>query len=157
MRNNYAAVSDPNEFVTDPGSEIHELFSARIMSDGTIQLVSSGKENIQDKIDSYRSMTDMAYILSRMALGDTSVLTDKVPMFGDFTGAPSNYAEALQLVMDAERQFLRLPMEIRNAFDNDYRKWFASAGSDDWMSKMDPVIPKPDVTIDPIKDEQVSE
>lgn len=144
MRNKNACVSDPNSFVTSSGSRYRSIFSPIVCPDGTIQLVESGKEDIQQYIDSFRDLTDMTYILQRMAAGDTSVLNQKEPMFGDFTNMPQTYAEALQLVIDREAQFMKLPLEVRNKFDNDFRKWFAQSGSEEWFEKMDSVISKPD-------------
>lgn len=144
MRNKNACVSDPNSFVTSAGSRYRSIFSPIVSPDGTIQLVESGKEDIQQYIDSFRDQTDMTYILQRMATGDTSVLNQKEPMFGDFTNMPQTYAEALQLVIDREAQFMQLPLEVRNKFDNDFRKWFAQSGSEEWFQKMDSVISKPE-------------
>lgn len=142
MRNKNACVSDPNSFVTSSGDRYHHIFSPIVCPDGTITLVESGKEDIQEYINSFRDQTDMSYILQRMAAGDTSVLNQKEPMFGDFTNMPTTYAEALQLVMDREAQFMKLPVDVRNKFDNDFRKWFAQSGSEDWFKKMDIVISK---------------
>lgn len=140
MRNKYAVVSDPNSFVTDPGSRYHIIYDPVVKSDGTIVLEESGQDDIQEYIDSFRDQTDMSFILQRMALGDLSVLSQKTPMYGDFTNMPKTYAEALQLVLDSEKKFMQLPLEVRNLFDNDYRKWFATSGSDEWMQKMAPVL-----------------
>lgn len=149
MRNKFAFVSDPNDFVTDPGSSEHVLYTSRIVN-GVIKLVKSGVENIQDKIQSFKDQTDMSFILSRLAMGDTSVFRSDPPMYGDFSHVPQSYADALQLVMDAEKKFNMLPLDVRNEFDNDYRQWFASAGSDSWLSKMDSVIEKPDAGLNPV-------
>lgn len=149
MRNKNACVSDPNSFVTSSGDRYRHLFSPIVCSDGTITLVESGTEDIQEYINSFRDQTDMTYILQRMAAGDTSVLNQKEPMFGDFTNMPATYAEALQLVMDREAQFMMLPVDVRNKFDNDFRKWFAQSGSDGWYEKMDSVISKSE-KIDPV-------
>lgn len=141
MRNKNAKVSNPNDFVTSPGSEIHILYNPKIQEDGTIILVESGKENIQEFIDSFRGSTDMSFIISRLAAGDLSVINQRPALYGDFTDFPKTYAEALQRVIDAQQQFYTLPLEVRNSFDNDYMKWFATSGSDDWMVKMASVLP----------------
>lgn len=148
MRNPNACVSDPNKFVTNPGDKYHILYSPVVNSDGTINLIESGKDDIQEMIDSYREQTDMSYILQAMANGDTSVLSHKQPMYGDFTDMPKTYAQALQMVIDAETQFNKLPLDIRNKFDNDYKQWFAQAGSDEWFKKMDYKEESPDVSRD---------
>lgn len=153
-----AAVSDPNQFVTCAGSVDHVIYSPKLRPDGSFSLVESGRESIKDKINSFREQTDIAYILKRLQLGDTSVLRSD-GVYGDFTQMPKTFAEAMQLQIDGERQFMKLPLDVRNEFDNDFRKWFSSAGSDDWFNKMQPVLPdemrsmnnKPgDASVDPV-------
>lgn len=141
MRNKYSQFSDPNDFVSCPGDKFHVLYSPIIKADGSIELVESGKDDIQEFIESFKDQTDMTYILQRMAAGDQSVLNQSMPLYGDFTDMPKTYAESLQLVIDKERQFMELPLDVRNKFDNDFRKWFAQSGSEEWYEKMSPVIP----------------
>lgn len=141
MRNKNAKVSNPNDFVTCPGDEIQILYSPVIAPDGSMDLVPSGKENVQDYINSFRDSCDMDWILSRLQLGDTSVLGMKFPLYGDFSAMPKTYAEVLQLVIDGQKDFEALPVDVRKEFDNDFSKWFATAGSGEWMSKMSSVLP----------------
>lgn len=136
MRNKFAKVSDPNKFVTESGDRYHTIYEPIVNPDGTISLVESGKEDIQAKIDSYKDQTDISFIVKKLAQGDFSVLSQKEPMYGDFTTMPKTYAEALQLTIDAEKRFYELPLETRNKFDNDYKQWFAQAGSDSWIERM---------------------
>lgn len=140
MRNKNACVVDPNDFVTCSGDQYRILYSPVVLSDGNIELVECGKDDIQEFIQSFKDQTDMTYILQRMAVGDASVLNQRTPMYGDFTDMPKTYAEALQLVIDRERQFMELPLDVRNKFDNDFRKWFAQSGSEEWFDKMSSVI-----------------
>lgn len=136
MRNKNAKVIDPNSIYSCPGEEFHIEYSPKVMPDGTIQLVESGKTDINEYINSFAEQCDMQLILKKLALGDTSVLSSKTPFYGDFTEAPKSYAEALQLIIDAEKEFYKLPLDKRNEFDNDYHQWFAQAGSEEWFKKM---------------------
>ena len=136
MRNKKAKVSDPNKFVTSAGNKDHILYSPKVLDSGVIKLIESGKENIQDKINSFRDTCDMSFIIQRLAMGDSSVLNKKLPNYGDFTQMPKSFAEALQLVINAEKEFYDLPLDTRNKFDNDYKQWFAQAGSEAWLDKM---------------------
>ena len=136
MRNPNAKVSDPNEFFTCPGEKMHTIYSAKLMEDGTILLKKTDEEDIQAKIDSYRDQTDMAYVLRQLMLGDTSVLTQKEPMYGDFTQMPKNMLEAMQLMIDGEKAFYELDLETRQKFDNNFRQWMIDAGSPEWCKKM---------------------
>ena len=138
MRNKNAKVSNPNDFVTNPGSPIRDLYSAKVLPDGSIEVVQSGKENIQDKIEAQREQTDMSYIIKQIMLGNGDVLNLSPGQYGDFTKAPKSMAEAIQLQIDAEKAWYGLPVEIRSRFDNDLTRWLVTAGTDEWNKKMFP-------------------
>lgn len=137
MRNKNSKVSDPNSFVTCAGEIDRILYDAKVLPDGRIEIQPAGKENIQDKIESYRDQTDMSYIIKQIALGNNDVLVKSVGQYGDFTQMPKTMAEAMQLQIDAEKEFYKLSPEIRNRFENDFRQWLVSAGSPEWIEKMD--------------------
>lgn len=118
------------------GELFHILYKSKVSKNGDIELVEDGKEDIKEKINSWRDQTDMAYILRQMALGDTSVLNRSPGSYGDFTKMPNTMQEMLQLRIDAERAFYELPLDVRNNFDNDVSRWLATAGSEEWTKKM---------------------
>lgn len=80
----------------------------------------------------------MHYIIAQLKNGNTSVINRRPMMYGDFTDAPKSYAQALQMVIDGRATFDALPLSVRNKFDNSFEKWFATAGSADWLSVMSP-------------------
>lgn len=45
-------------------------------------------------------------------------------------------AEALNMVLDAEREFNQMPVEIKAKFDHDYKKYIATAGTHEWLDKL---------------------
>ena len=128
MRNDLARVSDPREFVSNSGDRYHIVYAPHVLSDGTIELVESGRDDIQEYIDSFRDQTDMAFILERLQVGDTSVLSNRVPFYGDVTEFPKTYAETLQIMIDAKASFEKLSPDQRNKFDNDFNQYFAITG-----------------------------
>lgn len=135
MRNKNAKVSNPNDFVTCPGSDVHVLYSSKILPSGEIRLTPCGKESISEKINSQKHFTDISYIVSRLQMGDTSVLRDGA-MYGDFTKVPKTLAESLQLVIDGQRKFDQLPLEVKNKFNNSYYAWLSSSGTKEWLDAM---------------------
>lgn len=145
MRNEFAFVSDPNAFVSDPGSDTKTVYTTKVQEDGTILLIPAGKENVKEKINSFVDQTDIAYIIRQLQLGDTSVINPSKAMYGDFTQSPANLREAMQTMIDGERAFYELPLDTRQKFDNDFRKWLVSAGSADWFTKMGQTPPTPEV------------
>lgn len=153
MRNPNAKVSDPNDFVCDPGSPVHILYSGKVMKDGKIELVESGKEDLQEMIDSYRDTSDMAFILRQLALGDTSVVNARSAMYGDFTKAPSSLMEAKQMMLDGEAAFMKLPLEVREEFDNNFMNWLFNSGTEEWYKKMEKINDNPVLKSEPIVEE----
>lgn len=145
-----------NSIVSNPGSAIHVLYGPKVTKNGEFELVEIGEENIHDYIQSQKELTDMSYILSRMAAGDTSVLAGE-GMYGDFTTMPDTLAGMLQLQLDSNRLFDSLPFDVREKFDFDQNKFFAQSGTEDWFKKISSVL-SDDVKnkIFPIK-EEVSE
>lgn len=132
---------DEGKFVTEPGSPIHDLYSAKVEKDGTVKLSKVGEENIQEMIDAAKDSTDIATIVAYYnQTGDESVLKRYVPVYGDFSKLPDTLAGFLQLRIDSENFFNALPTEIKKEFDNDSNKFFAQAGDKDWIDKLKPII-----------------
>ena len=50
MRSKYSKVSDPNSFVSDPGTRERIIYSAKINENHVIEVVPAGKEDWQDYI-----------------------------------------------------------------------------------------------------------
>lgn len=146
MRNPKARVPNPTDFTTCSGELFKPVLSGKLMPDGTIKLTQIDQIDIKAEINSHACTCDMAYILSRLNVGDVSVLSAKEAAYGDFTVFPKTYAEMLQLVQSGEDAFSSLPLDVRASFDNDINKWFATIGTEEWSEKMQ--IPKPVPTVD---------
>lgn len=116
---------DSLKFISCPGSRIHLHYEAR--HDGQrVVLIESGATDIQNEIESYGKYTDLHYMLHRLAVGDRNVLSSRPPIYGDFSGLPTNPIDAINLVHTAEARFGELSSEDRASFNNDYRAWLAS-------------------------------
>ncbi len=124
MRRKEARIPNISSIHTYSGSPIHKILEPRF--DGSItKLVVTGEENIQDRMEAEAPSTDINYMLHRLSLGDQSVLSPRRPMYGDFTGLPSDPIEALNLVHESEHAFAQLSVEDKAKFNNDWRRWFA--------------------------------
>lgn len=139
MRNPKAKVSDPNTFVSDPGSDVHVIYSGRLLETGEILLTEVGKESISEKINAEKEFTDISYIRQRLAIGDTSVLRTDVN-YGDYRNVPKDMREGLDLLINARRTFDTLPLVVKDKFNNSYLAWLQDAGTDEWNEKMFPKI-----------------
>lgn len=123
-------------YFCNPGSREKITRHGVVGADGVIRLVNDGMIDIQDKINSFEPSTNIYNILSNLSPTEFNAMQAPVGDFIDATDMPKTYAEALQLVIDGQNQFMSLPLEIRQKFDNDFNKWFVNAGSPEWFSKL---------------------
>lgn len=156
MRNKHAKIPNIDSIHTFSGSPVRSILEPRF--DGsTTKLVSVGEENIQDRIEAESPYTDINYMLNRLSLGDLSVLSQKRPMYGDFTGLPSDPIEALNLVHQSETAFSQLSSEEKQKYNNDWRRWFADIlSSRDVSRETISDVSKPDVSESVSKDAPAS-
>lgn len=124
MRNNNAKVRKISDFVTCPGDRIHIRFEARFDGKG-IRLEEVGREDIQESINAFAPYTDLNYMLHRLSVGDTSVLSSRQAMYGDFSTLPQNPVDMINTLNAAEQRFSQMSTEEKAAFNNDYRVWLA--------------------------------
>lgn len=118
-----------NDFFTPSGDQFETVYSSKVLSDGTIELVESGKRDIRQEINSWRDHTDMAFILRAMSTGTFQPRPGA--MYGDFTSAPDSMIHAMQIMIDAENAFYELPLDTRQKFDGDFKKWLALMNTDE--------------------------
>lgn len=126
------------KFATCPGSRVKKVYSPHVLADGTIELIETGKEDLQDYINSFADYTDLHQIIQRYQQGDIQALNARQPLYGDFTKLPGTLAEYMQLDMDCRTLFESLPAAVRQKFDNDVSKFLASSGSEEWFEKVEP-------------------
>lgn len=141
MRNNRLAVTR-GRFVTCPGTPTKFQYDPKVNDDGTITLTASGTIDTDEHIEAQRRSTELSVIISKFLAGDESVLNRYSPSYADLTQLPKTLAETLQLTINAEREFDRLPVEIKQRFGSDWHQWFAQFGSSSWMEAMSPILPK---------------
>lgn len=143
MRNPlFNGVTINTRMATNPGDPLARIFEP--FFDGcTTVLKEVGKRNIQDFMDAQAPQCDIAYMLTRLKAGDSSVLSDSSPLFGDFSELSHNPADVLNLTHSAELSFGSLPKEERAKYNNDWRVYFSSllAGisSGDIPDQSDPI------------------
>lgn len=115
-------------FISKSGTGMVPVYEYKVI-DGIKQLVNSGERNVQEEIDSFALSTDIHVLIERFVNGDTSVMRPD-GVFGDFTNAPTTYAEMFEGVQKCKNLFDSLPSEIRDKFDNSYEKFWSEYGTD---------------------------
>lgn len=131
FRNKY---SDRKRFTCSCGSPDETSFKLKIDTDGSRSLVADGKVNMYAKIQSFAQECDINYLLTRFANGDASVLSKAQGVYGDFTSVPTSVQELQQRVVDAEKLFYQLPLEVREKFNHSPSMFYAQIGTDSFNS-----------------------
>lgn len=124
MRLHSYRIPNTGEVFTSPGSRTETLFTPQF-NGNEIVLIKSGTVDVQDRINSYAPYCDIRYMLSQLRIGDRSVLSQKQPLYGDFSGFPSHPVDALNFIDDVQRTFDHLPEETKLACNNDWRVYFS--------------------------------
>lgn len=114
---------------TNPGTKTVPKYESVVEKDGSIKLIPCGERQLDLEIQADRDAGDINIIVRRYAAGDTSVLSRTQGWYGDICDLPKTRQEMLQTVMSAEAKFDELPLELREKFDNDWRKAFAAMDS----------------------------
>ncbi len=91
-----------------------------------LELIEQGTVDLQERIQVQAPSTDLAFMIKRLKLGDNSVLTNKQPLYGDFTQFPTDGSELVNTLLHAEYAFSQLPVEERKRHGYDYRSWLSS-------------------------------
>lgn len=111
------------------------------------------------EIQSHADECDINVLMARYDAGEVDVLNQVQGFFGDVSEIPENYqnlAGMLNIVMNAEDNFKRLPLDVREKFNHSFTEYLASAGSPDWFTKLGLVDAKPpvDKITDPKSEEE---
>lgn len=135
----------------EPGSRVKLVYSPRYDDNGVLDLVVTGKEDIYSFIQSHKESTDIHVLLDRFANGEIDVLQRMQGFYGDVTSMPKTYAEVLNAVIVGEETFARLPIEVKQRFDNSFAVWLSSMDSPDFAQRMG-VQAQPDMTPSQVQD-----
>lgn len=121
----------------DPGSRVKVVYAPRYDEKGVLDLVETGeKEDLYGYIQSHKQSTDIHYLLNRFVNGEKDILSQVQGFYADASNMPKTYAEVLNAVIAGEESFARLPVEIKQRFDNSFAVWLSSFDSPDFAEKM---------------------
>ena len=114
------------------GERIEVRHRAEMDANGRRKLVPDVKVNIWDMIQSHAEECEIENIIRRALNGDPFALNKKNGNYMDITEMPKSIAEAQQLVINLKLQFDKLPLEIKNKFENNPELYIAQYGTDYW-------------------------
>lgn len=123
---------------TNPGCRLVDQYKLSYLDDGTETLEVCGKIDVYEKIQSYRDVTDIKAIIDRCIITqDMRELYKTEAFYADMTIMPKSRVDALKSLAEAQNVWSQLPADIKEKFDNDMNKFFASAFSEEWYKKLE--------------------
>ena len=75
-------------------------------------------------------------LLERFQRGDVDVLNRVQGFYGDITGYPSTFADALNIVRSSEEFFNSLPVEERAKYNHSFSEFLAAFDSPDTLARL---------------------
>lgn len=124
---------------TSPTGNGHEPeYEYKVTDDGR-ELVKTGETDVYAIIQSHLDETKIENIIKRAtydptALGSQDWKTNET--MTDISDAPTNYHEWYGRIKDAEAEFDKFPVEVKNKWDNDVEKYVMAYGTEEWADKM---------------------
>ena len=118
-----------------------------ILKDGDVMLKPDGVRELDLEIQSYRDSCDLNIIIKRFLNGDLNAIPDpSKAVFADLMDMPQTRMQVLQSVIDAQRAFEQLPLDVRQKFNNSWEQFYVAFENT-------PAVPvKPVEPIDEVKE-----
>ncbi|QCS36164.1 minor capsid protein [Capybara microvirus Cap1_SP_143] len=115
---------------SDSGSRFVDTYRPVINADGHMDLIQSGKKDVYADIQSHAEECDINLLIEKYQMtGDPAVINKREGLYLDVTDMPKTYAEIYERVAQAQDVFSKLPLSVKEKFDFDPAKFFASLGS----------------------------
>ena len=109
------------------------------VTDNGKELIKIGETDVYALIQSRLEETKIENIIKR-ATNDPDVLGSQDwqtnGQMVDISNMPTDYHTWYGLIMEAQKEFERLPAEMRIKWDNDVEKFIMNYGTEEWMNKM---------------------
>lgn len=134
--------NDTSKYVSPSGDGYMDEYAYKYDDKGVKSLVKTGKTDVWSMVQADRKSCEISALLERFALGDTDVLDRVKGIYGDFTKMPSTMAELYQIMQEGENQFMNLPVELREAFDNSAAQFWSTQGSKESDEKIQAYLDK---------------
>lgn len=119
----------------EPGKRMQPHYRQKYDEQGHAYLVKDGETDIYEIIQSHKEECDINVLLARYADGDMGVIHPGA-VYADISNIPDNIVEMMNIINANREKFDALPVEIKELFGNSYERWAASAGTEEWLSKM---------------------
>lgn len=117
------------------GDWTHVEYEAKYDLDGNVILKEIGKTDTYAEIQSHKNGCDINVLIAKYKGGDLNALNRIQGYYADISDIPDIHS-VYNTIKTAEQDFIKLPKEIKEKFDNNFEKYLFMVGTDDWYSKM---------------------
>lgn len=98
---------------------IEPIYEKRVDKFGAVSYKKTGERNLYEEIQSYKDDTDINFIIARCVKdGSVSLLADNGRGAVDVSNLPDNFLDLWNLNEKLTAEFLKLPVEEREVFNN---------------------------------------
>lgn len=132
----YSLFNRPETKPVPTGTEFETEYNIELDRNGHKILIEAGKTNVYDLIQESYESTKIANIVQRATYGDPYVLQARNGQYIDITDMPTNLAEMQNLITKARNEFEKLPVEIKEKFDNSAEIYIASYGTKEFYENL---------------------
>lgn len=136
FRTHYDAQYDHKRIHTATGSRYKTEYQPVYDKAGVWHLEPTGKTDIYLDIQSYAMSCDINVIMQRYRNGETDVLSAVQGVYGDVSNVPTNYAELMNMKLEAERLFASLSADVRAKYNNSVEQFMAEIGTRSGLEKL---------------------
>lgn len=137
MANVFSHFINPEIIGTPEGDHFLPVYQEEI-KDGVKTLVQTGYTNVYEQIQADLESTKIENILHAVAMRDLSALHQRDATYVDATNMPKNLMEAQNLVLRMKTEFEKMPVEVKEKFNNSADKYVELMGTEEFNDIMEP-------------------
>lgn len=93
---------------------------------GNRTLITTGFDDLVEFVNLAAEGVTVKDLMRRAERGEDTLHPDAVQSYVDLTNAPKSLLDAEMHIINARNEFDKLPLEIRQAYDNNLSKWLKS-------------------------------
>ena len=133
----YSKYDVPVKKNTPCGTGLLNVYQEEI-KDGIKTLVFTGYTNVYEEIQMDLESTKIENILHAALMGDLSALRAREGSYCDTTTMPKTLMEAQNLVIRMKNEFEKMPLEVKEKFNNSADKYVELMGTKEFNEIMSP-------------------